>query len=482
MLLIGIAVMDGFDMGVGIFYPLLPVVGRSDLERRVVINSVRGPVWEGNQVWLILGGGAIFAAFPPLYGVAFSGFYLAMLLLLCALILRPVALTFRGKINSSAWRRGWDIVFFVSGLVPSLVFGVAFGNLLLGTPFHFDNGLQLEYEGDLLGLLNPFALLCGAVSVAMLTMQGASFLASKSEGEVARRAGWFGAVAALILVLLLSAAGAWVALRMDGLVLRGDIDPAGPSNPLWKSVAKEAGGWLNNFRHAPLSLAAPIFAYLGALGAAIALATGAARIRARFEQRGGRRGDRDRGLQPVPVPAAVVDPSRPQPDGLGRFVQPDDPVAHACRDPVLSPDRARLHKLGVLYFARPGQRGRDRARRRLSLLNRRERVDVVFFLDFGAGPRLRLRDSQRDVARARGTQRRKEIDGEARADQKTGAVADRRVALDRGRGARAGGAGIFAARRRRRGDKKFPHPRRTRSRDAARHRLERGSGGRCRSL
>jgi cytochrome d ubiquinol oxidase subunit II len=274
VLLIGFAIMDGFDLGVAMLYPFVP---RSETQRRVLLNTI-GPVWEGNQVWFILGGGAIFAAWPLLYAASFSGFYLAMMLVLLGLILRPVALTFRGKIDSSAWRRGWDIVFFVSGLVPSLVFGVAFGNLLLGTPFHFDNGLQLEYEGDLLGLLNPFALLCGAVSIAMLTMQGASFLASKSEGEVARRAGWFGAVAALILVVLLSVAGAWVALRMDGLVLQGDIDPAGPSNPLWKSVTKEAGGWLNTFRHAPLSLAAPICAYLGALGAAIALATGAARL------------------------------------------------------------------------------------------------------------------------------------------------------------------------------------------------------------
>ncbi|MGA9824879.1 MAG: cytochrome d ubiquinol oxidase subunit II [Methylocystis sp.] len=273
-LLIGFAIMDGFDLGVAMLYPFVP---RSETQRRVLLNVI-GPVWEGNQVWFILGGGAIFAAWPLLYAASFSGFYLAMMLVLFGLILRPVALTFRGKIDSSAWRRGWDIVFFVSGVVPSLVFGVAFGNLLLGTPFHFDNGLQLEYEGGLLGLLNPFALLCGAVSIAMLTMQGASFLAAKSEGEVALRAAWFGAVAALILVVLLSVAGAWVALRMDGLVLVGDIDPAGPSNPLWKSVTKEAGGWLNTFRHAPLSLAAPIIAYLGALGAAIALATGAARL------------------------------------------------------------------------------------------------------------------------------------------------------------------------------------------------------------
>jgi cytochrome d ubiquinol oxidase subunit II len=274
VLLIGFAIMDGFDLGVAMLYPFVP---RSESQRRVLLNVI-GPVWEGNQVWFILGGGAIFAAWPLLYAASFSGFYLAMMLVLMGLILRPVALTFRGKIDSPAWRRGWDIVFFISAIVPSLVFGVAFGNLFLGTPFHFDNSLRLEYEGDLLGLLNPFALLCGAVSMAMLTMQGACFLASKSEGEVARRAAWFGAVAALILVLLLSIAGAWVALRMDGFVVRGAIDPAGPSNPLWKSVTKEAGGWLNTFRHAPPSLAAPIFAYLGALAAAIALAAGAARL------------------------------------------------------------------------------------------------------------------------------------------------------------------------------------------------------------
>ena len=256
---------------------LYPFVPRSETQRRVLLNVI-GPVWEGNQVWFILGGGAIFAAWPLLYAASFSGFYLAMMLVLIGLILRPVALTFRGKIDSSAWRRGWDIVFFVSAIVPSLVFGVAFGNLLLGTPFHFDNSLRLEYEGDLLGLLNPFALLCGAVSIAMLTMQGACFLASKSEGEVARRAAWFGAVAALILVAAVVGRRRLGRAAHGWLVLRGDIDPAGPSNPLWKSVTKEAGGWLNTFRHAPSSLAAPIFAYLGALAAAIALAAGAARL------------------------------------------------------------------------------------------------------------------------------------------------------------------------------------------------------------
>src|SRR6202044_868175 len=131
ILLIGVAVMDGFDLGTAI---LLPFVGKTEMERRIVINTV-GPVWEGNQVWLILGGGAIFAAWPPLYAVAFSGFYLAMLLLLCALILRPAGFKYRSKLQDTRWRTTWDTALFIAGLVPALVFGVAFGNALQGVPF-----------------------------------------------------------------------------------------------------------------------------------------------------------------------------------------------------------------------------------------------------------------------------------------------------------------------------------------------------------
>ena len=119
VLLIGFAVMDGFDLGVAV---LLPFVGRTDLERRIAINTI-GPVWEGNQVWLILGGGAIFAAWPPLYAVSFSGFYIAMFLVLAALILRPVSIKFRSKVEDPRWRQAWDAGLFISGLVPSLVFG-----------------------------------------------------------------------------------------------------------------------------------------------------------------------------------------------------------------------------------------------------------------------------------------------------------------------------------------------------------------------
>jgi cytochrome bd ubiquinol oxidase subunit II len=276
VLLIGFAVMDGFDLGVAMLHPFAP---RSDTQRRVLLNAI-GPVWEGNQIWFILGGGAVFAAWPLLYAASFSGFYLAMMLVLLGLILRPVALTFRSKLESAAWRRSWDFLFFVSGLIPAFVCGVAFGNLLLGTPFHIDRMLRPEYEGDLLGLLNPYALLCGLVSVAMLTMQGASYLTLKTEGELAQRAARFGAYAALALVVLFSVAGLWTALGVDGYVYveLDNTNHAGPSNPLWKLVVQEKGAWLGNYRTLPISIAAPAFAYAGAIGAAASLLLGAKRL------------------------------------------------------------------------------------------------------------------------------------------------------------------------------------------------------------
>ena len=184
VLLIGLAVMDGFDLGAAM---LSPIIGKTDTERRVVINTV-GPVWEGNQVWLILGGGAIFAAWPMLYAVAFSGFYFAMLLLLVALILRPVGFKYRSKLQGTGWRNFWDGALFIGGLVPALVYGVAFGNVLQGVPFTFDNFLRITYSGTFFGLFNPFALLCGILSVAMLLMHGGAYVACKTEGSIRARA------------------------------------------------------------------------------------------------------------------------------------------------------------------------------------------------------------------------------------------------------------------------------------------------------
>jgi cytochrome bd ubiquinol oxidase subunit II len=266
-LLIGFAVMDGFDLGAAM---LLPYAARTDTERRIVINTV-GPVWEGNQVWLILGAGAIFAAWPTLYATAFSGFYLAMFLALAALILRPVAFKFRSKIDNTRWRAIWDTAIFIGGFVPALIFGVAFGNVIVGVPFRFDDTMRMTYEGNLFGLLNPFALLCGLVSVAMLTLHGASYLALKASGAVVDRAVRSGRLAAWITIGLFIMAGIWVSLGIDGYTVTSQLLHDGPSNPLAKLVVRLPGAWLNNYRSFPVTIAAPVAAIAAVAISAILL-------------------------------------------------------------------------------------------------------------------------------------------------------------------------------------------------------------------
>jgi cytochrome d ubiquinol oxidase subunit II len=261
VLLIGFAVMDGFDLGVGM---LLPFLGRNDSERRVIINTV-GPVWEGNQVWLILGGGAIFAAWPALYAASFSGFYLAMLLVLAALIVRPVGFKFRSKMPQARWRSIWDWALFVSGLVPSLVFGVAMGNLLEGVPFTFDSELRAAYAFGLFDLLNPFALLCGLVGVVMLASHGATYLAIKAEGGIAERARTASRLFALLWMVLFALAGLWLWKSGFGFAITAGALPEGTPNPLGKMAVQSAGAWLTNYQRWPftrllpaIGLAAPL--------------------------------------------------------------------------------------------------------------------------------------------------------------------------------------------------------------------------------
>lgn len=273
VLLIGIAVMDGFDLGTAI---LLPWIGRTDMERRIVINTV-GPVWEGNQVWFILGGGAIFAAWPPLYAVAFSGFYLAMLLLLCAMILRPVGFKFRSKLPGSGWRTTWDWALFAGGLVPSLVFGVAFGNVLQGVPFQFDDTLRMSYAGSLFQLFSPFAVLCGLVSVTMLAMHGAAWLACKTEGAPRHRAQNAGTIAAILLAVLFVAGGFW-ASRLDFYALQSFAGMDGPSNPLAKHVVVQSGALMNNYAARPWFMLAPGLGVASALLTALLLRTRRLRV------------------------------------------------------------------------------------------------------------------------------------------------------------------------------------------------------------
>ena len=261
VLLVGFAITDGFDLGTGI---LLPFVGKTDLERRVVINSI-GPVWEGNQVWLILGGGAIFAAWPQLYAVSFSGFYLAMFVILVALIVRPVAFKFRSKREDPRWRARWDAALFVGGFVPALICGVAIGNVLQGVPFRFSPDMHIFYDGSFFALLNPFALLCGLVSVAMLVMHGATWLQLKTDGAVAERSRRYGSVAAIATVVLYALAGVALWLWVDGYRISSTVVVDGPSNPMLKTAQVHAGAWFLNFAAHPWTWIAPAVGLLGPL-------------------------------------------------------------------------------------------------------------------------------------------------------------------------------------------------------------------------
>lgn len=262
VLLIAFALTDGFDLGVG---ALLPFVARTDEERRMVINTV-GATWEGNQVWFVLGGGAIFAAWPLVYAVSFSGFYLAMFLVLSALILRPVAFKYRSKRPSRTWRSFWDWALFVGGFVPALVFGVAVGNVLLGAPFRLDADLRSFYEGSLLDLFTPFSLICGLLSVTMLVLHGAAWLGVKAErGPIQTRARAIGTVAALLGLVLFGAGGLFVAFGSLGFAITGAVDPGGASNPLRSAVEARPGAWLTNYSLYPWMIAAPVLGFAGAL-------------------------------------------------------------------------------------------------------------------------------------------------------------------------------------------------------------------------
>lgn len=262
VLLIGFAIMDGFDLGVA---ALLPFVAKNETERRIVINTI-GPVWDGNQVWFILGGGAIFAAFPAIYAASFSGFYIAMFLVLAALILRPVGFEFRNKIRNARWRAFWDYALFCGGLVPSLVFGVAFGNILQGVPFRIDSDLRVLYEGSgLFELLNPFGLLCGLVSLFMLTTHGAVYLTNKTDGAVKERAAAYVRIGAPATVGLFVLAGLWIAFGIKGYAISGGTVTDGPSNPLLKMVMTARGQWLANYATYKWALLAPALGIVGPL-------------------------------------------------------------------------------------------------------------------------------------------------------------------------------------------------------------------------
>ncbi|EPE3215423.1 cytochrome d ubiquinol oxidase subunit II [Cronobacter sakazakii] len=263
ILLIGFAVTDGFDMGVGM---LTRILGRTDTERRVMINSI-APHWDGNQVWLITAGGALFAAWPLVYAAAFSGFYVAMILVLASLFFRPVGFDYRSKIEDMRWRNMWDWGVFAGSFVPPLVIGVAFGNLLQGVPFHFDKYQGMFYTGNFFQLLNPFGLLAGVVSVAMILTQGATYLQMRTTGELHLRSRTTAQISALVMMVCFVLAGVWVMYGIDGYVVTSAIDPRAASNPMNKEVVRQAGAWFANFNNMPALWAIP------ALGVVLPLLT-----------------------------------------------------------------------------------------------------------------------------------------------------------------------------------------------------------------
>lgn len=260
VLLIGFAVTDGFDMGV---LTLLPFAGKKEIEKRIMINSI-APHWDGNQVWLLTAGGAMFAAWPTVYAASFSGFYIAMILVLAALFFRPVGLEYRAKIDNPTWRKAWDWGLFAGGAVPSLVFGVAFGNLLQGVPFEFNDFMSVKYTGSFWGLLNPFALLCGVLSLSMLTTQGSAWLQMKTTSDLRDRARTITQVGAIVTLATFVLAGIWLVFK-DGYIVTSMIDRNGPSSPLGKQVALEAGAWFNNYKEMPILWVFPLLAVGSAL-------------------------------------------------------------------------------------------------------------------------------------------------------------------------------------------------------------------------
>ncbi len=262
-LLVGFVVMDGFDLGVGM---LLPVVGKTDDERRVLLNSV-GPVWEGNQVWLIAGAGTLFAAWPLVYAAAFSALYVPFMFLLFGLFLRPVGFDYRSKLPDPVWRRWWDRALVVGGLLPTLVFGATLGLVLQGLPFRFDAALRIHYGA--FAFHWPLLLTAMGTALALLLLHGASFLQCKTQGAIAARSSrlalWLGPLASALFAL----GGVWLG-EMAGYRITAIGDLNGALTPLMKEVVAVPAGWLGNFVAHPVLWAVPVLGLLLPLVCALA--------------------------------------------------------------------------------------------------------------------------------------------------------------------------------------------------------------------
>ncbi|KPL99722.1 cytochrome d ubiquinol oxidase subunit II [Vibrio splendidus] len=264
VLLIGFIITDGFDMGVA---ALLPVLGKSEVDRRIMINSI-APHWDGNQVWLVTAGGAIFAIWPAIYAAAFSGFYLAMIIVLATLWLRPLGMDYRAKIDNPQWKKACDIALIVSGFIPPIIFGVGFGNLMIGVPFEFNELLMMSYQGGFWDLLTPFPLLCGLVSLAMVVTQGAAFLQMKTTGDLKQRAQKVIVCMALVTVGLFIVGGLY-AYTLPGYLITSPVVTDSVSNPLLKHVMKFDDLLLHNYENYPVLWGIPALGIIGMLSCAV---------------------------------------------------------------------------------------------------------------------------------------------------------------------------------------------------------------------
>ncbi|MES1940398.1 cytochrome d oxidase cyd subunit II [Salinisphaera sp. T5B8] len=273
VLLIGLAVMVGMDMGVGAG---LRYFGRTDNERRATINMI-APHWDGNQVWFILGGGAVFAAWPTIYATAFSGLYVVMLVLLWSMIVRPLGFEYRSKLTSQRWRNVWDTTLFISGAVPMIVFGAAMGNMLRGVPFNFEWNMVSHYTGSFIALFNPFAVLCGLMSLALALYQGSAMVMNRGTGVIRDRAANLLTMTGLAALALFTICGIWVAF-MPGYVITAGADPGGAAIPLRKSVETAAGAWLNNFSAYPVLWLIPGLVYAGVLAGIVCARRGLSHV------------------------------------------------------------------------------------------------------------------------------------------------------------------------------------------------------------
>ena len=352
VLLMGLAIMVGMDMGVG---TVLRYVGRTDSERRVALNII-GPHWDGNQVWFILGGGAIFAAWPIVYATAFSGLYVVMLLLLWSMIVRPLGFEYRSKLQNPAWRNAWDWSLFVSGFVPMLIFGAAIGNALQGFPFHFDWNLASYYTGSFIALFNPFAILCGLLSVALSVYMGCAILMMRGDEDIYARAKDLLTKAALAAIALFSLCGLWVPF-MQGYRLVQAPDPNLAQTPTQQTVELARGDWLSNFLHEPLLWLVPHArlrrpARRPLERPARSAEAGLVEWRTRLD-----RSHRHRRGGHVPLHDAIQLGTLEQPDGVECLVERDDLAVDGRLYGRLHAADPLVHQLGILGDARQGERG-----------------------------------------------------------------------------------------------------------------------------